>query len=418
MSSIAAPAPSISTATVMGQKALTAIAVGLVATTWFVLLSGWLGVTPGGITAKRHDVLFNSDASIWMHRMTDNDKPAVNLIHPLDTFLWRPECRGIYHLLNVFLPPDDAAILAGRLFVGFVAGLGVGFMAFLALQTGMGTIQLIPLFVMYLLFSSNSTVALPEHFGVSNGLLSLSFVVPLLVTSTTLRTAFLAVMAILCGGTTVTNAIFPVWSFYHYIIKPLRQRLAIVVVAGSVALAACIFVYLKSYAIHFFVAFYMNHSVLHHPWRAVTYAIYSFICPAVGPSPRVYRSPGWDMVFYDSGGEPPLQVSSYFAVQGIGALAWAALLVTSVYKGLQDSRTRQAVQLLLGWILFNIVLHNVWGVELFLYAPHWSWALMGLVILGARHLPRLATGLLVVPIIGCQIYTLLAIKSALQTIVQ
>jgi len=416
MSSIVATVPSISAPGVIRRKVLIATAVGLVAACWFVLLSGWLGVMPGTVTVKRNNVLFNSDTSSWMHRMTDTDRPREDFVHPLDFALWRPECRGLYHLLHVFLPPEYAAILACRLFVGSVAGLGVGFMALLALSVGIGTTQLIPLFLMYLLFSSSSTVALPEHFGISNGLLSLTFIVPLAVTNTAMRTAFLAVMAILCGGTTITNAIFPLWSFYRYIIRPLRQRFAIVAVAGSLGLAAFIFVYLKSSHIHSFVIQYLNRSVLYHPWRVVTYTIYAVICPAVAPTPRVYRVPGWDMVFYETG--ETLRLSYYFGIQAIGAIAWAILLLMSVYKGLQDDRTRQAVQLLLGWVLFNIVFHNVWGIELFLYAPHWSWALMGLVILGIRHLPRWVTGLLVVPIMGCQIYTLLAIKSALQTIVE
>jgi len=411
-----ATAPRISTTTVIGRKALIATAVALVAASWFVLLSGWLGVMPGAVTVKRQNVLFNSDTSSWIHLMTDNDRPEEDVIHPLQTYLWRPECRGLYHLLHVFLPPEYAAILACRLFVGFVAGLGVGFMALLALHYGMETTQLIPLFLMYLLFSSSSTTALPEHFGISNGLLSVTFAVPLLVTSNAVRTAFFAVMAIACGGTTITNAIFPLWSFYRYTFKPLRQRWAIVAAAAPLALAACIFVYFRSSKVHWFVNFYLNLVVLRHPWRAVTYTIYALIAPAIGPTPLIWRHPGMDMVCYEP--YEPLRLSYYFGIQGIGAIAWATLLLMSVYKGLQDARTRQAIQLLLGWILFNIVLHNVWGVELFLYAPHWSWALMGLVILGARHLRRSVTGSLVVPIMVCQIYTLLAIKGALQTIVQ
>ncbi len=74
--------------------------------------------------------------------------------------------------------------------------------------------------------------------------------------------------------------------------------------------------------------------------------------------------------------------------------------------------------LLLGWILFNAVFHNLWGDELMVYAPHWSWALMALVVLGVRHLSRrfvIATAVLV---ITCQIPTLLAIRRALESIVK
>ena len=56
-------------------------------------------------------------------------------------------------------------------------------MAFLALQKWIKTIQLILLFIMYLLFTCNSTAALPEHFGISNGLLSIAFVIPIVASS-------------------------------------------------------------------------------------------------------------------------------------------------------------------------------------------------------------------------------------------
>jgi hypothetical protein len=72
----------------------------------------------------------------------------------------------------------------------------------------------------------------------------------------------------------------------------------------------------------------------------------------------------------------------------------------------------------LGWLLFNVVLHNIWGDEFVLYSPHWSWALMAIVILGARDLSRRFIAAIVVPVVASQIYTLFAIKQALQTIVQ
>jgi hypothetical protein len=52
-----------------------------------------------------------------------------------------------------------------------------------------------------------------------------------------------------------------------------------------------------------------------------------------------------------------------------------------------------------------------------LYAAHWSWALMGLVLLGARHLSLRVTAAIVIPVALCQALTLFQIKSALETIV-
>jgi hypothetical protein len=119
--------------------------------------------------------------------------------------------------------------------------------------------------------------------------------------------------------------------------------------------------------------------------------------------------------------EPALEqfhISYYFGFQGIGAIAWIVLLLTCMYKALRDERTRAYMWLPLGWLLFNFVLHNMWGDEFVLYSPHWSWALMGIVILGARDLSRGFIAMIFVPVVASQIVTLVAIKHALLTIVQ
>ena len=166
---------------------------------------------------------------------------------------------------------------------------------------------------------------------------------------------------------------------------------------------------------HHFVSAYATFRLLHDPLRACVYAIYTVICPAVGPTPRVMREPGWDMVSYEPAHDV-LRLSYYLGIQAIGAIAWLVLLVRSVFKGLNDERTRLYVWLPLGWILFSAVFHNIWGDELLLFSPHWSWALMALVILGARDLSLKFMTAVFVPIVVSQIYTLFTIKSALETI--
>jgi len=194
-----------------------------------------------------------------------------------------------------------------------------------------------------------------------------------------------------------------------------RARVAIVAVAIPVGLGGFLFLYTKSYTMHHFVSAYATFRLLHDPLRACVYAIYTVICPAVGPTPRVMREPGWDMVSYEPAHDV-LRLSYYLGIQAIGAIAWLVLLVRSVFKGLNDERTRLYVWLPLGWILFSAVFHNIWGDELLLFSPHWSWALMALVILGARDLSLKFMTAVFVPIVVSQIYTLFTIKSALETI--
>lgn len=227
----------------------------------------------------------------------------------------------------------------------------------------------------------------------------------------------MGVMAFLTGATTITNVIFPLGSLLHYWFNSMRTKVFLLLAAIPTGMGVAFYCYNRSYTIHWFIKGYATFRLLHDPLQAISYAIFALICPVVGPTPQVVRYPGWDDVSYEPGGAP-LHLSDYFGFQAVGAIAWIVLLIVCISKGFRDDQTRPSVWLLLGWVVFNLVLHNVWGTELFLYAPHWSWALMGLVICGARHLSRVLTASLLIPIMASQIYTLLAIKRALLTIVQ
>jgi hypothetical protein len=360
-------------------------------------------------------------------------------VHPLDVFFFRPPGQALHRLFQVVLPSEPAGLLAARLLVAVIAGAGVGCLAVLALQHGLELISCLLLFSMYFLFTSSSTIALPEHFGMSNGLLSIAFAVPIIVTHPGLRTAALSALVVLCGGTTITNVLYPLASVCRYGVNSRRaRRTMLAAVAIAAAMAVFLYVdsrrvvfsqrailpalvpgvarlYLKSTVIHIYVTEYMNLRLIHEPVSAVVTAIYALVAPAVGPSPLVRRQPGWDLVTYEPSHEP-LRLGYYWGPQAVGAVLWAVLLLSCSYQAIKDPGTRRFVWLPLGWLLFNMVFHNLWGDELILYAPHWSWALMGLVLLGARHLSRTAVASMVIPIVACQAYTLFQIKSALLTI--
>ena len=181
---------------------------------------------------KRQNVLFNSDSSIWLDRIVGNAVSPEKAVHPLEIVFWRPPVRALEHLLEIFMPADYAGILAARLVVSFMHGLGVGFLAFLALRLGVKLPQCILLFIIYLLFTSNATGALPEHFGISNGLLSITFVVPIFLASSTATTGFLLAMVVLCGGTTITNALYPIAALWQYFFKSMRARLIVLAIVA------------------------------------------------------------------------------------------------------------------------------------------------------------------------------------------
>jgi hypothetical protein len=447
-------------------RILYATLIGATAVVWFTLLSGWLGVEPGSLLLKRQNVLFNSDTNTWVDEIARQQAPSASTraIHPLEVFIWRTPYQVVNRLVRVVVQQDRAELLAARLLVALVSGTGVGFLAWLALTLGVGLPQCLLLFAMYLLFTSSSTIALPEHFGLSNGLLSIAFVIPIAIANRRIRTAVLAALAVLCGGTTITNVLYPLAAIYQWGLNSVRARAA-VVLAAALALPLAIFLfmdsrkvvllytdadkeiasrvailpahipgitrwYLKTSKIHGHVGDYLNLRLVRHPLDAAVYSVYALVTPAVGPAPAVRTTKGRQMVTYESGrplhwdpngffsGSDSLYLTDWWGVQGVGAALWAVLLFSCTYHALRDRSTRPLVWLAAGWILFNLVFHNLWGDEQFLYAPHWSWALMALVLLGARQLSLIAVGSFVVPIAACQIYTLVRIKSLLLAIVQ
>jgi hypothetical protein len=135
------------------------------------------------------------------------------------------------------------------------------------------------------------------------------------------------------------------------------------------------------------------------------------------------------MVTYESGRPLHWDPNGFFSgsdslylrdwgVQSAGAVLWIGLLLSCTWRAFRDRSIRHLVWLPAGWVLFSLVFHNLWGDELFLYAPHWSWGLMALVLLGGRRLSLVTAAAFVVPIAACQVYTLLRIRDLLMTIAQ
>jgi hypothetical protein len=427
--------------------------VGFIATIWLVVLSGWLGVTHGSLITKRRNVLFDSDMNVWLDRMIGNDVSLEQSVHPLELILWRQPCRAVAAVLKPFIPSDDADVLGPRILVAFIAGLGVASLALLALYAGVKPRQGALLAIVYLLFTTNTTICLPEHFGISNGILTMSFVAIVLIASWRIKMAVLGAAAVVLGGTSLANGLFPLGCMFDMYFKSTRVKIRLFLSGTILAAAglACVryfgrnlrwlafqaeaysnhfgrnihtllvkyvmWLYLTFVNIRWFFRIFAVYRWTRHPLLAIVYTIYMFVQPAVAPNPSVMRYPFNDMVSYEPALKP-LELSYYFGLQGFGAVAWLILLGRCAYFAWQDEHMRPYVKLLFGWLLFNVVFYNIWGRELLLWAPHWSWALMALVVLGARKLSWRFVAAVFVPVVVSQIYTLFAIKSALLTITQ
>ncbi len=397
-----------------------ALAVGVIAVCWFMLLSNWLGVRSGTVLMSHQNVLFDSDTSMWVDQMIHNAVSTQPAVHPLETVFWRYPSRALQHLAMRFTSREYATVFGPRLLVNLIAGAGVGFLAYLALYLGIPTLQGVLLFCCYMLFSVNTLIVLPEHFGISNGLLTMAFVVLVVVANERLRNGALAVLAVLCGGTTILNVLLPVYCLFESLIKSARLKTRLLIAAIPVGLGSALLVFKLSKTVSFYFHYWAYVRLLSKPAQAFIYSVYLVAAPAVGARPWI-KAPDWLMVTYDTlehdpALAPPLDFSHYFNIQGIGAVLWLVLLARCIQVGFRDTQTRPYVQMAVVWVVFSLIFFNVWGREPFLYSSGWSWALMALVLLGARHVSRTFIVAMVVPIMLCQLVALHDIGSLLGTI--
>lgn len=400
-----------------GRQWILAGAIGLVSIGWLMTLSNWWGVHAGSTMVTRQNVLFDSDMNLWVDRMRGGAKSQEQAVHPLEIQLWSWPCRAVAHFLKPFVGGPEASVLGTRIVVASVVSAGVAALALLGLWLGIPPMQCLALFVIYLLFSSNSTICLPEHFGITNALMTLAFVATVMIFHRWIKLAVLALLAVICGGTSILDIVFPGFCVFVSLFRSLRAKLWALILTVPPGAAALVWIYLHNAQVRWYFDYFATLRWFRHPLRAVVYAIYMFTLPAVGPAPGVMRIPGDDMVSY----EPlykPLELGYYFSLQGIGAAAWLLLFACCAAYAFRDKQLLPYARLLFAWLAFNIVFYNFWGRELMLWAPAWSWALMAVVVLGASKLPWKLLAAAFAPIVVSQVETLFAIKRALSTITQ
>jgi hypothetical protein len=408
---------------VVGRQAriLISLAVGILAVLWLMFLSGWFQVHSGSLMMKRNNVLFDSDMNYWVARMIGNVHSPEQTIHPLELIFWRYPCRALAHIAGLFMATDEAGVFGSRLFVALVAGSGFGALAYLALSFGVPLVQCLLLFGSYFLFTANIPVALPEHFGISNGLISIAFVVLALVANEKIRNSILILLAVLCSGTSLPNGLLPAWCFVESVVKSTAMKMRLLIAGIPLGIAAFALLYRVSGTVHRFFGAFGHFRLLRHPLQALIYSFYLLAAPTIGAIPFT-KNPGifvtvlgWRMVTYDPYPHP-IDFSHYFGVQGIAALIWLFFLGRCTLAAFRDEETRPYARVAALWVLFSLVFYNVWGREPFLFSTAWAPMLMALIILGARKMSRWFIVAMVLPMAVSQIVTLYQVKNLMMTI--
>lgn len=395
----------------------------VIAVSYLFWLSGTLGVRPGTAVTSRVDVVFGSDLSDRVHNLSGSTDATRELrerpysvSHPLLNQLWGTPGGWLERRLRPHYP-GESHLIAARILVALVAGCGIAAMGGVAIVS-VGW-RALPLLAIYLLFSVQVLVSLPEHMGLSNGALSLAFAAAL-PPLTRWRTAGLIVGGGAAAATTITNAAAPLLAIAcrpaivdraTHLLTPLLRWRAAVIVGVVATLAAATLVVGQIRARDTVVTRFINVRLAQGAPAIVNVLTAVTVYPAVAPSPRITGAPHDRHLSYE-----PLSLRDFDVINGTGAIAWLVLLVVSVRRAWTTTRPREIVLMPLGWLVFNTLFHSVWGDEFFLYTPHWSWALMGLVMLGVGGLSApLVLGLTTAIGIG-QVHTLRLILAALDSL--
>jgi hypothetical protein len=372
---------------------------------------------------RRNDVLFNSDTGYWIESYSWGYHGTPSIPHPLLTVLWRFPAYAMYKVLARVLPIELAKVVSGRILNAVVAGLGVGCLAFVARRRGVSPVRCLILLAIYLLFTVQLLVALPEHFGLSNGWLSATFAVAVSDLGSRAKAGVLALLAFILGGITITNVIFPLAAMALILPRSIGDILtrfaSLRTVATATAVAGLAIAALLAFTTRSAALFEnaridqcLHFRLFRSPGRALLYTIYGLVYPAIGPPPSLDVADRLPMVSYE-----PFVLWPYGVLQGVSAVVWLVLLGTCFARAVSEPATQRPLWLLVLWLAFNLTFHNVWSDELFLYSSHWSWSLMSIVLLGARDYPLRRLLPMAVILMAGQVQTLWQIHNLLAGVV-
>ena len=381
-----------------------------------LLLARYLHVAPGSPFALEIDVLFSVDGADRWKELTAASPPRFSVSHFLLQHLWGRIGAVPARLLEFALPADEARFLAATGMVCVVAAMGFGSLAFCALRLNHRRWNLLLLFPVCLLFTSNTILVQPDHFGLSFGLLAIASLALLPGLRDRTRVGLIGVTGFLNAATTLTNGLFPALAAAVVFRKRLnpahvwRYRYGILAAAalGGAIAATAIVPRLRDLNDTIIVQI-LNLRLLKDPPAAAGFAASGLVYPAVGPVPSIWRSADPNNP-YSHQSYNPSGFDDYAPLSGVAACAWVALLAASSLALIRSPDLRDYRLALFGWIVFNLIFHNLWGDEFFLYSAHWSWTLMLIALLGSRALPTWAVALAVALIVPGQLATLSTIR--------
>ncbi len=311
-------------------------------------------------------------------------------------------------------------MMAARILLAVFAACGIAALVRIAGQLEVNDRKLAVLVPVYLLATSNLVACVPESYGLSFGLLPICTSIILMPLEPTRKAGFLAVGAVLCGGTTITNILYPGGALSYLFARDREHgglrprwltnaRIAVIALSPFLAAAAVMPVvrvkFVKFYG-HIFSYVHLN--LFRQPGRALVDGLHDLMFPVVSAYPYT----GGHRITFGV-----LEGLTWTGFHLVAAVAWAVLLVRGVAEGLRSPVLRTFTLGLMAWVGFNLLLHSIWGaLDHGLYMPHWSWALLILATIAARRLKLWTLAVLCIPIVAAQVMTLRFVLEALPSL--
>jgi hypothetical protein len=367
---------------------------------WLLALSAWLGVAPGAPVVTRNNVLFQVDVASHYRELTglpdpfSPGKPRVSAPHPFLPQIWGTVGAAAAAALARTTDPATARILGARVMVAAVAAAGLAALAWLAAVEAVPITWFLCLLAVAWLSSAMTIVALPDHFGLSYGLLLVTFVGGWSSVTCRRHGWWALVAGLLAIATTVTNGVFVGMVFAWMGWRPAGAawrahrghrgwQAAAVVLVAAVGIALAFTVPPAARRIgsgQTIVTKYFHGELLRSPAAALVCLPLTWTFPTVAAAPRVAGPPGEAGVTLE-----PWTVADYSPLGAAGALGILALAVAFIGRVMRPSPSGEAAVLLNVWVAFNWTFHSVWGDERFLYTPHWAWVFPVMLVLSSRE---------------------------------
>jgi hypothetical protein len=390
------------------------VVAALVTTATFFAVAEVLDVQPYRPIATRTDVFFQSDAGGLVSDAVTQFHERARGTHPLVYPCWTVPVHRLALALESVVPREVTATYGSRVLVNVVSGLGVGVLVFSLRRRGVPGSRLLLFAPLLLLGNGNALAAIPDHFGLSLGVLTAAFAAYVDPCPWKRRAVGLGLLAGLAFGVTVTNVVFPAGLLALLmganaripgrVCAALASFAALGLLAAVVAWSARPDIRAR---VNDRVGLYLTWKLTRDPALAATHVARGTIDSVVAPTPAVTRDnlDRKPMLTYQPA-KVPYRLWPYDAVRSAGAACWLVLLGVGVGRSLRDRSLRVPAVALLAWSAGTLAFHTVWGDEYFLYTPHHAWAFVTIAVWGWHGRPVREPAALVVVIVVASLVTL------------